>query len=158
VIARVWSFWGGRTPRECALMAALGAVLAAAAVVVLVWRPLAAERTALRDSIARYAAATQYLASGGAAALARADTLPADQDAPLSVRLVDAATALGLTVRRLDPVGAAAFEVSLEDAPFDAVVAWLVALERDHGLRLAAMRMQRRPAPGVVTATVTIEE
>jgi type II secretory pathway component PulM len=45
----------------------------------------------------------------------------------------------------------------LEEAPFDAVILWLEALHRDHGLAVTTLDLTRRPAPGTVNASLTLE-
>ena len=47
--------------------------------------------------------------------------------------------------------------VVLEDAPFDAVILWLDAVQRDQGLRVSEIEITRRPAPGVVNAVLALE-
>lgn len=158
MIARARSFWQDRTTRERGLLGLLGVVVAAGLANSLVWQPLAVRRSALVDAITVHAAAEQYLMQGGVVSAAPAASSDPGADQPLAVRLTGSAAALGLTVRRLDPVGAGALDVALEEAPFDAVMAWLVELERDRGLDLRSFSIQRRPAPGMVSATISIGE
>ena len=70
--------------------------------------------------------------------------------------LTDAAAAFGLTISRLQPQGAEVL-VTLEDAPFDTVLLWTQALIRDDALRLTQLTLTRRPAPGMVATTLTVE-
>jgi general secretion pathway protein M len=70
--------------------------------------------------------------------------------------LTDAADTFGLKISRLQPQGNGA-QLTLEDAPFDSVLLWIEALQRDDALRLIDLTLTRRPAPGIVGATLTME-
>lgn len=157
MIARARAFWQDRTPRERVLMALAAAILAAALIHAALWQPLSDRRGALHAAIAAHAAAHAYLAEGGVVQAAPAFPDPAEGQ-PLATRLTQSAQGLGLTVRRLDPAGPGAADVTLEEAPFDLVMAWLIELERDRGLELRAFTLTRRPAPGAVAATVSVGE
>ena len=155
MIARVRGALLDRTPRERVLLVLAGVVAVGAGVHAAVWQPLAARREALLSAIAAHVAANRHLTQGGVLPIPLSETGPSS-GSPLSARLADSAAALGLTVRRLDPAGDGAAEVTLEDAPFDLVMAWLIALERDQGHALRAFTIQRSPAPGVVAVTVSV--
>jgi general secretion pathway protein M len=155
--AGIRAFWQDRTPRERVLMALAAAVLAAALIHTALWQPLSDQRGALHAAIADHAAAEQYLVQGGVVQAAPAFPDPAANQ-PLATRLTQSAQGLGLTVRRLDPAGPGAADVTLDEAPFDLVMAWLIELERDRGLDLLAFTLTRRPAPGAVAATVSVGE
>ena len=155
MIRRTRAFVQDRTPRERLLLALMAALGLGAAAHALVWQPLSARREALMAGIAAHAAAEHYLTQGGTIPQQTPDPL---SDLPLPTRLTQSAEGLGLTLRRLDPAGEGAAEVTLDEAPLDLVMAWLIALERDQGLALRAFTLQRRPAPGVVAATVSVGE
>lgn len=152
---RARAFLQDRTPRERVLLALMAAVGLGAAAHALAWQPLSARREAILAGIAAHVAAERYLTEGGTVPQP-APARSALSDQPLPTRLTQSAQTLGLTVRRLDPAGEGAAEVKLDEAPFDLVMAWLIALERDQGLALRAFTLQRRPAPGVVAATVSV--
>lgn len=141
-----------RTPRERRLIAAAAALLAVWAVVMLVWQPLRSGRAALEADLLhadQMLARVQRLPTTAGAA-------PVNDDRPLSVIATTSAADMGLQVRRLQPQGDAV-QVQVEDASFDFVLLWIAALERDHGLRLSDLTLIRRPAPGSVAATLTLE-
>ncbi len=146
------AFWAERTLRERALIAALAAMCAAYLMFIALWQPLQRHRTTLTGDIAqqsRLISALTVLPTGAVTAPLLAP------DTPLPTIITDTATAFQLTIRRLQPTQDAA-EITLEDAPFDTVLVWIDALERDHGLRIIALSMTRRPEPGLVAATLTI--
>ncbi|MGQ0566904.1 MAG: type II secretion system protein GspM [Gemmobacter sp.] len=142
----------GRTPRERWLIGTAAVLVVLWGLATLVWQPLLARRAALDAGILR---AEQLLLRVERLPSATTDAPPAD-DRPLAVIATATAEDMGLGVARLQPQGAAV-QVVLDDAPFDFVLLWIAALERDHGLRLTELSLSRRTAPGSVAATLTLE-
>lgn len=147
---RIW--WHDRAPREQVLLCVMGAILVVWLGVNAVWQPLRAARVSLSDQIARHERALAVLASDPVPAL------PAmvNDGRPLNGIITDTTTAFQLTIRRLEPDGPR-IRVTLDEASFDAVILWLEAVIRDQGLRVSQIDLTRRPAPGVVSATLTLE-
>jgi general secretion pathway protein M len=143
-------FWAARTPREQMLILLLGLVSATYLLITALWLPLQRHRATVLDDIARYGRVAATL-SAMPAGLA---PLPAS-DAPLPSIITDTAATFQLTIRRLQPTDTTA-DITLDDAPFDAVLLWLDALERDHGLRIVTLSLLRRPEPGLVAATLIV--
>ena len=75
---------------------------------------------------------------------------------PLATRITDSAALGEVLVRRLEPEGALV-RVTLDDAPYDAVIKWIAAMETDAAIALVAVEMDRRTAPGIVAARLTLE-
>jgi len=142
------TLWSDRTPRERVMLAALAGVVLLWVAFAGIWQPLQAQRTALTAQIARYQTAAQMLANPAQV------TAPTDPRA-IPVVITDSAAAFDLAIRRLQPTGDGV-QVVLEDAPFDAVLLWIDALTTDHALNLQSFDLIRRPAPGVVAATLTV--
>lgn len=142
-------WWDQRTPRERVLLAALLAVLVCWLGFVLVARPLLDARAEALASIARSEMAM--------ARLAAAPALPpvASSDQLVPSILTETATEFGMTIRRIEPEHDGA-QLTIDDAAFDDVLRWIEALEARHGLRVVALKMDRRPAPGVVSASLTV--
>jgi general secretion pathway protein M len=144
--------WRARTAREKVLIAGLAMTLALWAGIAGLWQPLQVHRAALIDDIARYTRTATVLTTAVASGVA----LPTPaSDLPLPGLITDTATIHQLTIRRLQPTADAA-EIVLDDAPFEAVLIWLEALERDQGLRIRTLTLTRRPEPGIVGATLTV--
>jgi general secretion pathway protein M len=61
------------------------------------------------------------------------------------------------TVRRVQPEGADAVRVWLEDAPFDDLILWLGTLETRYGLRVTSLVVDRQPVEGRVNARLSLE-
>ncbi len=144
-----------RTARERVLLGAAVALAAVWLVVFAVWQPLLAQRAALADRIARHDRGLAALAAQGPSDAAASAT-PAATARPVPELLTAAAATFQLVIRRLEAEGAGA-RVVLEEAAFAQVILWLEALERDHGLRVADIEMTRRPAPGMVGVTLSVE-
>jgi general secretion pathway protein M len=150
-----WPFadqWQARTARERVLIGLMMGVATLWVAITLIWQPIMQERARLAGDIARYdraIAALNAMAAGGPVAP------PVVDDAALPVIITDTAANFALTIRRLQPAGDSV-QVTLEDAPFDAVLFWIEALERDHGLRVQTLDLSRRPAPGVVSTNLTV--
>lgn len=143
-------WWDQRTPRERVLLAALLAVLVCWLGFVLVARPLLDARAEALASIARSEMAMARLA----AAPAPAPPVASSAQLVPSI-LTETATEFGMTIRRIEPETDGA-QLTIDDAAFDDVLRWIEALEARHGLRVVALKMDRRPAPGVVSASLTV--
>lgn len=146
------SWWGQRSGRERLMLGALAVAAAAYLLVAVVAQPLLAARGAALADIARHDAALARLV-----ALPDTGTAPRPvDDRPVPAVVTATAPAFDLPIRRIEPEGASA-RVEVEDAGFAEILMWIEALEREHGLRLVAIEMDRRPEPGVVSARLTLE-
>ncbi len=145
-------FWAERTGRERLLLTVafgLGAVWFA---FIMILQPMQEKRGQMEQRITRYESAIAWLSQpeGAAPIPLSADTRPVPQ-------IVTAlAEAQGLTIRRLEPEGDMV-RVTLDDARFEAVVLWLEKLETDSALRIMALALSRRPTPGLVSTTVSVQ-
>ena len=148
--SRAW--WRQRSPRERALLGAMAVAALVYLVAVVVFQPMLAARAEARDRIAR--------ADAGLARLASLGDEPARMAAPTADRPVNAvvtetATEFGLTIRRIEPEGDGV-RMTIEDADFADIVRWIDEVETRQGLRVTAAEMDRRPEPGVVSASLTV--
>lgn len=118
----------------------------------LIWQPLRNQEAALLDQIARHESAIAILQT---TPVTQAITTTADTR-PVPVIVTDTAANFSLTIRRLEPEGSGA-RVVLDEVAFDNVILWLERLQQNHGLRVSSIDMDRRPTPGIVTATLTLQ-
>lgn len=146
------AFWSARTAREKVMLGLLAVLLAAYALFAAVWQPLQAERSTLMRDIARYTNASVALDALANAGLGPA---PATIGMPLPTLITTSAETYQLPISRLLPT-ADAVEITLENAPFELVLTWILALEQDHGLRIIALTITRRPEPGLVATTLSV--
>lgn len=146
--------WFARlAPRERWILSA-GAVLAA--VIVLwgfVWLPLGSRSAELRQRIddkqALIADLRRAAALGGGSAQSQR---PAPSQS-LVVLVDQTARAHGLadSFTRTRPDGADAINVSFQNAPFDGILAWLVRLHADYGIRVESASFNGSRERGLVT-------
>jgi general secretion pathway protein M len=145
------SLFASRSLREKLLLAALAGLILIWLAVTQVWQPLHAHRADISARIPRIERAL---------ALVQAAPVPLMAQAPdpraIPAILTDAADTFGLKISRLQAQGNGA-QLALEDAPFDVVLLWIEALQRDDALHLVDLTLTRRPAPGVVATTLTME-
>jgi general secretion pathway protein M len=88
----------------------------------------------------------------------RAAPVPQGGDQSLVV-VVDRTTrdaGLAMNVRGTEPGGQNELRVRLEGAAFDASVNWILRLQREYGVRIAAASIERTATPGIVNASVTL--
>ena len=139
-----------RTPRERLLFAAMLALAVLWLGFAAVWQPLQLRRATLTDQIARHDRAVAVLQAAPVVVQTPQD------DRPLNVIITETAAGFQLVIRRLEPDGQR-LALVLEEAPFDAVILWLETLHREHGLAVTTLDLTRRPAPGTVNASLTLE-
>ena len=116
-------------------------------------RPLVAAHADALASIAGSEAALARLAALPPGPPATADRAP---DQPATAVVTATATDFGMAIRRIEPEGDGA-RVTIDDAAYADILRWIEALEDEHGLHVAAIEMDRRPEPGLVSATMTLQ-
>ena len=67
-------------------------------------------------------------------------------------------TGLGTSVTGSQPSGNGGLRVTLENAPFDTVVAWIAMLERQRQAAVEAVEVTHTAKPGVVNAAVVLRK
>lgn len=148
----ITAFWAERTPRERLLLLLMCASIATYALIAGVWLPLLATRNGLMQDIARHDRAASQLSVFASTGLALA---PITADMPLPTLITTTAERFKLEVSRLLPA-ADTVEITLENASFDLVIAWIHALEQEHALRILTLTITRRPEPGLVATTLSV--
>jgi general secretion pathway protein M len=149
--ASTWFY--SRTTREQFLLAGLAAVAAVALLYTAVWSPLSAHRDAAVSDIARYDTLMAEVRLAGPAGLDPATGLAQGAQAP---SIAGSAADHGLLVRRIEPEGENT-RLSFEDAEFARILDWIASMEDAGIARVSAVQIDRRPAPGVVNAQITLE-
>ncbi len=143
------------TPRERRLV--LGAVPLALVLLgwTLLWQPLQRDREALRVRIAD-ALTIQAALDRHPADAVPVPAVPA-AEGTISTRVTRSAQAASIALARLEPRGDA-LTALVDEAPFEAVIEWIAAMERTEGMRLIGIALDRRPAPGIVSARLELED
>ena len=144
------------TPRERWLI--LGAVAFGLVLLgwVLLWQPVQRDREALRARIADALTVQAALDRHPPDTAVRAASAPVP-GGPISARVTRSAQAAGIALARLEPRGAE-LTALVDEAPFVAIVDWIAEMERAEGVRLTGVAIDRRPAPGVVSARLDLED
>jgi len=125
--------------------------------IALLWRPLEAAHERALARIARQEALIAVMRGDEAHLRSLAAAAPAGAAVPAGTAVTQEAATADLTIQRLEHDGAR-LRVTLDNARYSALIAWLNQLETKHGLRTVGLELDRRPSPGVVSARVTLEE
>ncbi len=160
-VAALREWFDRLAPRERWLVLAAGAVAVFALVVGLGLQPLyaargraaaevEAKRTLLND-IEQVARRFGPQGAGASAVAPTGDSL---------VVVIDRSTrerGLGANLKRNQPEGAAGVRLRLENAPFDALAAWLVDVQSVNGLAITSASFDPTGEPGRVNSNVVLE-
>lgn len=141
--------------RERFLILVLGPILLVALTFQFIWLPLQAKRIASAAEIAGYGQVIDRVATWGS------DTgivLPTSTalTTPLSTRVTQSAETAGLILRRLEPEGDM-LRVTVDDVAFANVILWLSDLEVSQSVIVSAIEIDRRTAPGTVSARLLLK-
>jgi type II secretory pathway component PulM len=145
-----------REPRE-RLILAIGA--AAAVVIIgwrLVWSPLAAGVERL-DS--RVETRGQLLVDAHSAAAIEPDAASRPRAEQSLLVLVDSTArnhGVAQALTRRNPNGANEIDVTVQAAPFDALIGWLATLEGEHIVSVESASIRATQEPGVVSGRVVL--
>jgi type II secretory pathway component PulM len=79
-----------------------------------------------------------------------------DRDQPLYLLVSNTATTYGLEPPRTRANGPSGVDVTLQNASFDAILAWLVALHDSYGVDVETASLARAREPGLVNGTLLL--
>jgi len=152
---RVWARYETAAPREQLAVKILGGFLLAMILIFMVLLPLHRYNS---NAIADYRGQQETLAwmQSNRGAIGQAAAKPrAPSDSLLSLA-TKAARAAGVGIKRYEPSGDG-LNVWLEQVPFNQVVQWLEALQRDYGIVPSDLTASKRDAAGMVDVRVTLQ-
>jgi len=150
--------WNALGARERRVASVLAGFLGAALFYLLVWNPvesgLAKARSRLASVQAQLARVQEQAARVASMRAAPRVTVPANPSAAAA----QAAERQGLReqLKRVDTEGANAVRVQIEGAPFAALMAWLVELQQQTGLRAESATLERGTNPGTVNGRMLL--
>jgi general secretion pathway protein M len=140
-------WWSGLSRRERILVGTMASLLAAVILIYGVIKPLQSARADALAEIRTYETLTARIRAAGTL------TAPAPRrQGPPAQIVTTAAGTFGLTVTpEVTPGG---IRVNIADATYDSLMAWLADLAATSDLRVRSATIQRRAAPGRVSAVV----
>lgn len=148
---RLIGFWQARSTREQWLLGGLGTLLLLWIVITLIVLPIQRARAEALADIRTYEGLSARLRSVGTLGAAPAT---AQASGPPAAILSSTGTQFGIVavVHQAGPD----VRVTVGDAPYDAVLRWIAAVEQSSRLRVTRIRLDRRPASGFVAADLTV--
>jgi general secretion pathway protein M len=147
-LVRFDAWWNGLSPRERTMVGGLGALLALVLLVFVVIKPLQAARAQALADIRTYETLSARIRAAGALTAAPATR----REGPPAQVATSSATAFGLTVTP-EPIDGG-IRVTLADASYDSLMAWLADLGATSNLRVRSLQLTRQASPGRVSGTV----
>lgn len=149
-------------PRERTLVSVAAVFVVLALAYVAAWSPLASSVTRLAQSVEDQQALKQWMqqsaaevnrlrnAAGGAGGGDRRSLLAVVDQTSKQSQLAPA-------VKRIEPDGQELVRVSLEQASFDDLVTWLGGLQRNYGVSVADISIDRQADSGRVNVRLTLK-
>lgn len=153
---KLWTRYEAAAPREQLAVRVLGGFAVAIILLLMVILPLHHFNS---DAIANYRAQQETLAwmqNNRAQVAASTNNARKPGDSVLTVANQTART-LGLSFKRYEPNGERGVNLWLEQVPFDQVIKWLDALERDYGVIAVDFSASRRNETGLVDVRLVLQ-
>lgn len=152
------AFWSARNPREQAILAGGGVVLALVLGYLMLWEPAADGRAALTRSLpAQRAQLAEMETLAQEARGLSASPAPSLRGEALTQALQDSLGQHGLKATRLSATGENAVQVQLDKVPFGAVASWLQDVRQQQRMKVTEARIVYVGATAVVNVTATLQ-
>lgn len=150
--------WKALPDRERRALALLAGFLGIALLYLLVWNPV---RSGASGARARLSAVQTQLArvQEQAVLVERLRRMPRVAAPTSPVATAEQAAArhgFRERMKRIEAEGTRAVRIQIEDAPFAAVIAWLVELQQQNGLRAESANFERHANPGSVNVRLVL--
>jgi general secretion pathway protein M len=134
---------------------------AAVAVAIVLWgfvvRPLRAEVTTLRAAVDTKQRLLVDVARLEVAQPASGASNRQGADQTLYVIIGNTASSYGLGIPRARQNGPSGVDVTLQNVPFDSLVAWLIALQTTYGVDVENLSFTNAREPGLVNGQVSLD-
>ena len=154
-------WWQQLNSRERALLTGGTALLVVLLLYVLLWEPFRASGQRLRQAVAEQRAelawmrqSVQELQQLGSNATTQAS---AGRSLLTVVDQTARAAGLGASLKRLVPQGDDQISVQLDAVAFNALLNWLLKLEREQRLTLINLNVDRTGSPGLVNVRIILQ-
>ncbi len=155
-------YWDNLQPRERRILAVGAVALLLLLLYALVWDPYRSAVARLEQSVAEQRELVIWM-QGAAAEVNRLQKssgrkqLPPGQSLLTVVDSMAKAQGLGQAIKRVQPDGARAVRVWMEQASFDSVLKWIDTLNARYGIVVTGLVVDRQETPGLVNARVVVE-
>ena len=152
-------WWRTKAGHERLIYAVLAAVVTAALLWIAVWRPLVDWHTQEMRRLDNAQRLLEWMTLNEERARAAAKGEGQRNEAgtgSILPAITQAAEAAGIRLARLQPESGGAVSVSLEQQPFDQVVAWLANLSDGSGVRVVQASLDAHRAPGFINAQLRL--
>lgn len=152
-VAALLAVWHAASARERAAVVTAGGLALVAALYVFLWEPGLAARRSLAASLPLLRSQLEDMRRqrGEIAALRKElAASPRQTDLATLLRASAAQTTFGSALERIDALPDGRVRVQAASVPFGALLAWIESLQRQHGVRVAVLRMNAVEQPGHV--------
>lgn len=154
---KLWAYYETAAPREQTALKALGVFLSLVLILLLVILPLhrfnsgaVADYRAQRETL-------QWMQDNRASIGNSVSQKQRDPGASLLTLANQSAREFGFAFKRYEPNANQGLNLWLEQVPFNQVVKWLEALERDYGIIAVEFSASRRDEAGIVDVRVVLQ-
>lgn len=154
---KLWAYYETAAPREQIALKSLGVFLSLVIILLLVILPL---HRFSSGAIADYRAqreTLQWMQNNRASINNNATQKQREPGSSLLTLANQGARDFGLAFKRYEPNANQGLNLWLEQVPFNQVVKWLEALERDYGIVAVEFTASRRDEAGVVDVRVVLQ-
>lgn len=153
---KVWAYYETAAPREQFALRMLGAFLGVVLIALFVILPLHRYHSGAIDDYRAQRETLQWMQENRAEVAGSAKK-PREPGTSLLTLANQTARTQGLAFKRYEPNANQGLNLWLEQVPFNQVVKWLVALERDHGVVAVEFSATRRDQPGIVDVRIVLQ-
>ncbi|MGK6318197.1 type II secretion system protein M [Sphingomonas sp. DT-204] len=149
IAARLAGWWAGLSRRERIMVGGLGIVLALLVLIYGVVKPLQAARAQALADIRTYDTLKARIRAAGAL---NSNPGPPPRIGPPANVVTASANSFNLTAQ-IEPMPGGV-RATVAEGGYDAVMNWLADIARTSNLSVTRVDIRKRPAPGMVSATV----
>lgn len=148
--------WAARSPRERATIAIAGAALSVILIVTLIWLPLERARARLAAELPELRASVAQMRLD-AVEVRRLRTLPAREASLTPAALMASGTfTQGLAGATASAIDTRRIRVTVSDASWNAVIAWVERTQGAHGFTVESSTVEALPTTGRVRAEIVV--
>ncbi|MFT3931245.1 MAG: type II secretion system protein GspM [Spongiibacteraceae bacterium] len=154
---KLWAYYETAAPREQTALKALGVFLSVVLILLLVILPLHRFNNGAVADYRTQSETLQWMQANRAAIGNGSAQKQRDPGASLLTLANQSAREFGLAFKRYEPNANQGLNLWLEQVPFNQVVKWLEALERDYGIIAVEFSASRRDEAGIVDVRVVLQ-